>query len=175
MLSERVAHYVHYFTLHGSLRPFGAAVILAAYDDELNEPQLYAHCYRLHIINPYDIVVYPSLMRVFQWGLRYVIDPSGMSYRYFGCAIGKGHQAAKTELEKLKLTELTCREAMKCVAKILHVLHDDSKDKPFELEMSWVCEETGWKHERVSEELLNEANTWAIASIEKDEMDNDED
>ncbi len=40
VLSERVAHYVHYFTLHGSLRPFGASVMLAAYDDELKEPQL---------------------------------------------------------------------------------------------------------------------------------------
>ncbi len=44
VLSDRVAYYVHYFTLHGSLRPFGASVILAAYDDELKEPQLYVHC-----------------------------------------------------------------------------------------------------------------------------------
>ncbi len=49
VLSERVAHYVHYFTLHGSLRPFGAAVMLAAYDDELKEPQLYVHCSCLRI------------------------------------------------------------------------------------------------------------------------------
>lgn len=28
---------------------------------------------------------------------------------YSGCAIGKGKQASKVELEKLKLTEMTCR------------------------------------------------------------------
>ncbi len=100
-----------------------------------------------------------------------MIDPSGMSYRYFGCALGKGRQGAKTELEKLKLTELKCSEAMKHVAKVLHVLHDETKDKPFELEMSWVCEATSWKHERVPEELVSAANSWAIASIEEDEMD----
>lgn len=50
---------------------------------------------------------------------------------YFGCAIGKGKQAAKTEIEKLKvikafvndlnflqLEELTCREAIKEAAKM---------------------------------------------------------
>lgn len=31
---------------------------------------------------------------------------------YHGAAIGKGRQLAKTELEKLKLSELTTREAV---------------------------------------------------------------
>eukprot|EP00249_Psilotum_nudum_P005537 c18979_g1_i1 orf=343-924(+) len=42
----------------------------------------------------------------------YVIEPSGVAYRYFGAAIGKGRQAAKTEIEKLKLSEMTCREGV---------------------------------------------------------------
>lgn len=29
LLADRLAQYVHYFTLHGSLRPFGASVIMA--------------------------------------------------------------------------------------------------------------------------------------------------
>lgn len=37
---------------------------------------------------------------------------------YRGCAIGKGQQAAKTEIEKYKLFDLPCREAMKYVAKM---------------------------------------------------------
>lgn len=36
----------------------------------------------------------------------------------------------------------------------LHVLHDEAKDKPFELEMSWVCEETGWKYQGVPQEQV---------------------
>jgi hypothetical protein len=31
---------------------------------------------------------------------------------YYGAAVGKGRQLAKTELEKLKLSELTTREAV---------------------------------------------------------------
>eukprot|EP00882_Tetradesmus_deserticola_P012678 GHRQ01013435.1.p2 GENE.GHRQ01013435.1~~GHRQ01013435.1.p2 ORF type:complete len:119 (+),score=4.62 GHRQ01013435.1:660-1016(+) len=31
----------------------------------------------------------------------------------------------------------------------LYKVHEES-GKPFELEMSWICEESGWKHARVS-------------------------
>lgn len=36
----------------------------------------------------------------------YMIEPSGSSYGYFGCATGKAKQAAKTEIEKLKLADM---------------------------------------------------------------------
>ncbi|CAM9412453.1 unnamed protein product [Chrysoparadoxa australica] len=140
VLNDRISQFVHYFTLHGSLRPFGAAVLMAAYDEEDKQPYLYA------------------------------VEPSGVSYRYFGCAIGKGRQGAKTEIEKLKLAELTCKDAMKQVAKIIHVLHDDSKDKPFELEMSCICEANGWVHSVISREDVKAAEEWAKKSIEEDEM-----
>ncbi|CAM9188890.1 unnamed protein product, partial [Ectocarpus sp. 13 AM-2016] len=145
MLADRLAQYVHYFTLHGSLRPFGASVLVAGYDAELKKHELY------------------------------VIEPSGVMYRYFGAAVGKGRQAAKTEMEKLKFDDMTCKEAMKQVCKILHVLHDEAKDKPFELEMSWVCEESGWKYQAVPQAQVKEAEEWAKQSIESDEMDDDED
>jgi 20S proteasome subunit alpha 7 len=38
--------------------------------------------------------------------------------RYFGTAVGKGRQAAKTEIERLKLDEMTSREAVMQVAKM---------------------------------------------------------
>lgn len=38
--------------------------------------------------------------------------------RYFGTAVGKGKQAAKTEIEKLKLDELTCRQGVTEVARM---------------------------------------------------------
>jgi len=88
----------------------------------------------------------------------YMIEPSGLSYGYMGCAIGKGRQAAKTEIEKLKLKEMTCREAVAHVAKILHGVHDDIKDKEFELELSWVCTESGNYHQMVPKELRDQAD-----------------
>ena len=41
----------------------------------------------------------------------------------------------------------------------LHVLHDEAKDKPFELEMSWVCEETEWKYQGVPQNQVM-LKTW---------------
>ncbi|KAI8850629.1 nucleophile aminohydrolase [Chytridium lagenaria] len=102
----------------------------------------------------------------------YVIEPSGVYYGYFGCAVGKGRQLAKTEIEKLKLTQMTVREAVKEAARIIYAVHDDSKDKDFELEISWVCEESGNKHEMVPRELLEEAEAAAKASLNS-EMDED--
>lgn len=37
---------------------------------------------------------------------------------YYGCAIGKAKASAKTEIEKLKLSEMTCREAIKHAARM---------------------------------------------------------
>ncbi|KAH9675078.1 proteasome subunit alpha type [Citrus sinensis] len=101
----------------------------------------------------------------------YMIEPSGISYRYFGAAIGKGRQAAKTEIEKLKLSEMTCRQGVIEVAKIIYGVHDEAKDKAFELEMSWVCDESNRQHQKVPDELLEEAKAAARAALE--EMDAD--
>ena len=37
---------------------------------------------------------------------------------YYGCAVGKAKQAAKTEIEKLKLADMTCRELVKEAARM---------------------------------------------------------
>uniref|UniRef100_A0A3B5K9F1 Proteasome subunit alpha type n=1 Tax=Takifugu rubripes TaxID=31033 RepID=A0A3B5K9F1_TAKRU len=108
-LSERVAMYVHAYTLYSAVRPFGCSFILGSHDKD-DGPQLY------------------------------MVDPSGISYGYWGCAIGKAKQAAKTEIEKLQMKDMTCRELVKEVAKIIYIVHDEVKDKAFELELSWVGE-----------------------------------
>ncbi|GLT44739.1 hypothetical protein SLA2020_186190 [Shorea laevis] len=101
----------------------------------------------------------------------YMVEPSGISYGYFGAAIGKGKQAAKTEIEKLKFSEMTCREGVIEVAKIIYKVHDEAKYKAFELEMSWVCDESKKQHEKVPDALLEEAKAVARAALE--EMDAD--
>ena len=70
-------------------------------------------------------------------------------HSYYGCALGKAKQTAKTEMEKLKLANMTCRELVKEAAKIIHIVHDEVKDKDFELELSWVCAETNGLHQPV--------------------------
>lgn len=91
-LVNRLGLYTHYFTRHGSLRPFGCATLIAAFDEDLKKPELY------------------------------MIEPSGLALRYFGCSAGKGAQAAKTELEKVILkygdAGLTSRDAVKELTKM---------------------------------------------------------
>lgn len=48
----------------------------------------------------------------------FLIEPSGVAYKYYGTAVGKARQSVKTEIEKLKLAEMTCREAVVEAAKV---------------------------------------------------------
>ena len=49
----------------------------------------------------------------------------------------------------------------------IHLVHDDNKDKDFELEMTWVCTESGNTHKAVPEELLKEADAKGKAALEE--------
>ncbi|KIK30549.1 hypothetical protein PISMIDRAFT_298950 [Pisolithus microcarpus 441] len=95
----------------------------------------------------------------------FVVEPSGVC-GYHGAAVGKGRQLAKTELEKLKLSELSMREAVIEAARIIYLVHDDNKEKEFELEMSWVGNETGGLHAPVPTDLLAEAEQKAREALE---------
>ena len=85
-------------------------------------------------------------------------------YKAFG--IGKGKQICKNELEKLNFEELTCEQAMVEVVKILDLCHAEWKDKPYELELSWVSDETGFVHKKVSKEKKQQI----IDEARKDKM-----
>jgi len=98
----------------------------------------------------------------------YVIEPSGIYFGYNAAAIGKGRQLAKTELEKLKLSELTTREAVYEAARIMHLVHDDAKDKEFELELSWIGAETGGLHLAVPTDLYEDANQKGKDALDAD-------
>jgi 20S proteasome subunit alpha 7 len=94
----------------------------------------------------------------------YAVEPNGISYRYFATSIGKSKNAAKAALEKLDLSNITAREAVTEVAKIVFMQHDPAKDKPIELEMSWICDESDRMHQLVPAALKAEAEAAAIAA-----------
>ncbi|CAD6222282.1 GSCOCG00000893001-RA-CDS [Cotesia congregata] len=142
-LNERVAMYMHAYTLYSAVRPYGCSVILSA--READGPTMY------------------------------MIDPSGVSYGYFGCAVGKAKQSAKTEIEKLKLADMSCKELVKEAARIIYLVHDELKDKQFELEMSWVGAHTKGKHERIPHEIKAEAEAKARQAMAEDSDSDTED
>lgn len=100
---------------------------------------------------------------------------------YYGAATGKGRQAAKAELEKLDLANpelsLSLEDAVKEAARIIYVAHEDSKDKEFELEMTWISSLDGptkGRHLPVPQELLEEAEKAAKKSLEGDDDEEEE-
>uniref|UniRef100_A0A7S1F9Z9 Proteasome subunit alpha type n=1 Tax=Noctiluca scintillans TaxID=2966 RepID=A0A7S1F9Z9_NOCSC len=148
LLAERLGSYMHVFTLYGSVRPFGCSVLLGAVDhDEGEEASLFC------------------------------VEPSGEISKWNkGHAIGKERQLAKTEIEKLptsengKVVAASCRDSMVSVARIIHKVHDE-KDRAFELEMAWVCKDSGYKFATVPKEMLKEAETEALRLIEAEDED----
>merc|ERR1712032_210357 len=142
ILAERLGLFVHAYTLYWSIRPFGCSVLLGCVDPDTKKPSLYC------------------------------VEPAGLVYKYQGTAIGKGKQAAKTEIEKLLANpeNLTCAAALVQVAKIIHKVHDE-KDKDFELEASWICPQSGYEHSAVPNQLLTEAEKQAKEILEKEEQD----
>ena len=99
----------------------------------------------------------------------------GALYGYWGYAAGKAKSAAKTELEKLKMQDMTCAELIKEASRIIYMVHDEVKDKMFELELSWVGEFSNGVHQRVPEAVHAEAERFAKAAMEEDSDSDDED
>lgn len=143
VLTERLAAYMHAHTCYGGYRPLGLGVLVFGYDHRDEEPYLH------------------------------MIEPSGVHFRFHGVAVGKARQSAKTEIEKLNLDDLTCRQALEHIAHIIHLIRADSKDKGFEFEATWICQESEWKHEEVPKALRDEANAAAMKRVEDADMADD--
>ena len=65
---------------------------------------------------------------------------------------------------------------MKAAAKIIYIAHEDSKDKEFELEMTWVSSMTGptkGRHEEVPKAVREEAERLAKQALDETEEGDD--
>ncbi|CAG8680828.1 13578_t:CDS:2, partial [Racocetra fulgida] len=78
----------------------------------------------------------------------FMVEPSGVYW------------VAKTEIEKLKLAEMSVLDAVKETARIIYTVHDEAKDKEFELELSWITEENR-RHQFVPDDIAAEAERLA--------------
>jgi 20S proteasome subunit alpha 7 len=177
------------YTMNQSIRPFGITAIVGGWDSEAEMPvdgqvgfgpksgsggkveAAKAGGPGLYMIEPSGLywVSFGISLR-----LRYLIHVQG----YYGAATGKGRQAAKAELEKLDLASgnLTLEEGVKEAARIIYVAHEDSKDKEFELEMTWISSLSGptyGQHQEVPKELLDEAEKLAKKALEGEDEDED--
>ncbi|KAJ5974014.1 Proteasome A-type subunit [Penicillium waksmanii] len=193
-LANRLGGYVQAYTLYSSVRPFGTTAIVAGWDSEAE------------LAVDGQVGTGPSSgsggkvegAKGGGPGL-YMIEPSGLYWvssasappplspkprlslpgGYYGAATGKGRQAAKAELEKLDLSSgnLSLADGVKEAARIIYVAHEDSKDKEFELEMSWISSVDGptkGRHEEVPKELHEEAEKAAKRALEGEDEEEEE-
>ncbi|KAI4102299.1 MAG: hypothetical protein L6R37_004491 [Teloschistes peruensis] len=168
-LADRMGGFAQAYTLYSSVRPFGITAICGGVDED-GKPGLYmiepsGLYWNTHTLTP------PLPPDTANTAFSFLYPPQG----YFGAATGKGRQAAKAEIEKLDLANLPIREAVKHAARIIYVAHEDSKDKEFELEMTWIStEETKGRHVEVPKELVEEAGRLAKKALEGEDDEEEE-
>jgi 20S proteasome subunit alpha 7 len=144
---------------------------------------MYFHAYTLYsFVRPFGCsVIFASYDE--DGSHMYTVEPSGVCSGCYGATIGKAKQAAKTEIEKIKMLDLSIKDLVKDVAKIIYTVHDEVKDKAFILELSWIGATTGRDdkrkipggvHEEVPADVLADAEKHAKAAMEEsDDSDND--
>lgn len=145
---------------------FGSNVPLKYLADRVS---LYMHAHTLYgAIRPFGVSV---MLAACEMGAPklYTIDPSGVYYGYNGNAIGKAAQNAKTEIEKIKYKDMTCSELIREGAKVIYSVHDEIKDKHFELELGWVGRVTEEKFNFVPRDVFDDAEKFAKESMESDD------
>lgn len=151
---------------------YGSPIPIKILNDRLS---LYIHAYTLYSsVRPFGASVILSSYSEHEGAKLYMIDPSGVSYGYKGCAAGKAKQTAKTEIEKLNFENFKCSDLVKEAAKIIYLVHDEVKDKDFELELGWVGEVTNGVHERVPDTVIAAAEQSAKDAMEASSESDDD-
>lgn len=130
----------------------------------------YLHAYTLYsAVRPFGVSIIIAAWTAETGPEMYMIDPSGLALGYYGCAVGKAKQSAKTEIEKLKISEQTARQLASEASKIIYQVHDELKDKDFKLELSWVGEGTQGLHKLVPALIYEEADKAGRDAMEDEE------
>ncbi|RUO96975.1 hypothetical protein BC936DRAFT_141186 [Jimgerdemannia flammicorona] len=81
---------------------------------------------------------------------------------------GRAHRIVRLSLENIQPISNYLRMSYTSI----HTAHDEAKDKEFELELSWVCEESNGRHQFVPKTIAEEAERLAKESM-NEEMDDD--
>ncbi|VDN04807.1 unnamed protein product [Thelazia callipaeda] len=118
-----------------------------------NQLAEYIHVYTLGISRPFGASIFLSAWDAENGAKLFLLEPSGLCYEYRAWAIGKHRQAAKTEIEKMKLETIPMQHLIKEAARIIMMVRDETKDRNPQIEMGWVGEFTNGKHEIVPKEV----------------------
>ncbi|OMJ72356.1 hypothetical protein SteCoe_29223 [Stentor coeruleus] len=99
----------------------------------------------------------------------FMVDPSGAMFEYYSCTAGKGSQVCRTEIDKLRLEDITVRDAVYHVCRMLIKSREETRDKRYEIDMGWVSEESFGLFVPVPTEFRKEMENKAKEDIEREE------
>ncbi|TMS34538.1 hypothetical protein L596_002109 [Steinernema carpocapsae] len=131
----------------------------------------YTHYFTLSVHRPFGASAFFSTWTKDQGPQLFLVEPSGLNYEYKAWAVGNNRQAVKTEIEKLKLDEMSFDELTKEAARIVLLLREEGTEKNSLLEMGWIGESTEGRSTIVDSAVVRAAEEWARQKIEEDDMD----
>ncbi|EPB74998.1 peptidase, T1 family [Ancylostoma ceylanicum] len=131
----------------------------------------YVHIFTLGISRPFGASAFFTSWDEKDGGKLFLVEPSGLCYEYKAWAVGKHRQAAKAEIEKLKLEDFDMKDLVKEAARIIMAIRDENKDKDVQIELGWVGKHTEGRHETVPNDVVAAAEEWARAKLDEDDMD----
>lgn len=99
----------------------------------------------------------------------WMVEPSGSCFQYYGCAAGRGRQLARNEIEKTAFRQMSVKDALPKVAKLLLKAQDEMKEKKQELELAVLCEANGWTNKILDRQTTDALCAAALAEIENDD------
>ena len=97
----------------------------------------------------------------------FMIENSGSVRGYSGVSAGKGHQTAKTVLEKAGAGR-SVANSLAVAAKAIALAHEEFKEKSYDLEISLVAKETEDKHVMLEFDRREDLKAQAEAAIEEE-------
>uniref|UniRef100_A0A914KZX5 Proteasome subunit alpha type n=1 Tax=Meloidogyne incognita TaxID=6306 RepID=A0A914KZX5_MELIC len=167
-LAGKVAEHVHIYTL-GISRPFGASTFILSWDEKVAE---HVHIYTLGISRPFGASTF-----ILSWDEKvgssiYCIESSGQCYKYFGWAIGKNAQAAKTEIEKVQeidgQSNLGKEELIKRAIHVLLTTREEGTTG-HRIKMGWIGEDSNEVFEGINQSEVDKLEEEVSQQMEDEE------
>ncbi|KAL7071686.1 hypothetical protein ACQ4LE_009110 [Meloidogyne hapla] len=132
-----------------------------------------AHIYTLGISRPFGASVFITSWDQKEGSSIYCIETSGQCYKYYGWAIGKNAQAAKSEIEKIRGIGQTCEYGKEeLIKRAIHVLLTTREEGTSEhrIEIGWIGEDSNEVFE-----VINQSEVNKLEKVVAKQMDEEDD
>ncbi|KAL7072359.1 hypothetical protein ACQ4LE_008469 [Meloidogyne hapla] len=132
----------------------------------------HVHIYTLGISRPFGASVFITSWDQKEGASIYCIESSGQCYKYYGWAIGKNAQAAKTEIEKVQETDQSSDlDKEELIKRAIHVLLTTREEGTtgHRIEMGWIGEDSNQVFEGINQSIVDKLEEEVSQQMEDEE------